>query len=382
MPSGPQSIVSCNQLVRQLAPLLVDATAASLQPGSTAERQAAIQQMLQHRLATDAAAALGQKGPERAAAAAAAASAPAQGCAIDRHPGAASEQTPPLIDAPLFIGRVPAGALVRLAWDAGRLQGDGGHGLLLLVHAAPPCSQWSLVTTPLEGPSRQLAPAAAALPPLLPRLQQRWVPRHWEDLVGGIDWQQNATRLLYLPFQGPAGEQLDTISTGVVGGASGDTLLLAQVLPSDPLRHPLQLKKPGGSCCSKAALLPDGHPAVRALQLPRDAWPLGGCPGGARSLLNRDCLLAVLLGTTPPWNLHIQARACDTARGHPDGLLPAVVGMAAGAAPAVSVRVATPAEPSSAGSSSGVVQLWDGMQGVESGRLLLVSDPGCSYSLR
>ena len=372
-----QGIVSCNQLVRQLVPLLVDATAASLQGGSTAERQAVIQQLLHRRLATDTAAAMAQLVPaaDGEPAQVAAATPARSACGADVLEAAAAQHEPKQIHSPLLLRQALAGSVAKLAWNASEHVQQDGDGLLLLAHAAPPCSQWSVVAT-AAGDARQLAGGAAPLPPLLPRLQERWVPRHWLDLVHGVDWRQNATRLLYVPFTDAAGQQLERLTVTVAGGAGG-AAVLAQVLRAHPLQQPLQLAGPG----SAPVVLAAKHAAAVGLQLPHAAWPLGSaaCDGS----LSLGCLAQLLVGSLPPWNLLIRAQQCDRYASYPGGLLPAVVGLSRGRLPADAVRLAAGAVPGSASGGSMLVLLWDGMEAVGGGgTLLFISDPGCTYSLQ
>lgn len=379
-----QGIVSCNQLVRLLVPLLVDAAAASQDPASsTVQRQAAIQLMLQRRLATNLGAALGLQPAVPAAEVAADASEQVQqaACPIQQLV-AADTRLPAPIDTPLFLGRVPASRLVRLTWDAAELAEQGAHGLLLLSHAAQPCSQLSIAAVASGGEWRPLAATATALPPLLPELQQRWVPRHWEELTRGIDWQQNATRLLYVPFASQSdGSRLFRVDVAVQGGTAGSTALLAQVLHAHPGKQALRLPPPG----SRNALeLPAEHAAAVPLHLPERSWPLSRRIDAGGGSVSAGNLAALLLGITPPWSLRIQVQHCESggsSSSYPD-LLPAVVGLAAGSTPGDAVRVAAAAVP---GSSGAVVPLWDGLlQCSRAGQaqLLLISDPSCSYQLK
>lgn len=378
--------MSCNQLVRLLVPLLVDATSASLDPASsTAGRQAAIQLMLQRRLAPSTGAALGLQ-PATAAEAAAASEQAQQeqqaACPVEQL-AAADTRLPAPVDTPLFLGRVPAGRLVRLTWDAAELAQDGAHGLLLLAHAAQPCSQLSIAAVSSNGEWRPLAATAVALPPLLPELQQRWVPRHWEELMQGIDWQQNATRLLYVPFASvPDGSRLLRVDVAVQGDAAGTTALLAQVLDRQPSEQVLHLPHPGSS---RTLELPAEHAAAVPLQLPERFWPLAGSGGAAGGSLILGSLAALLLGDTPPWSLHIQVTHCESggsSNSLPD-LLPAVIGLAASSLPGDAVRVGAAAVPGSGGGA--IVPLWDGLlQHSRAGRpqLLLISHPSCALKLR
>jgi len=383
-PSPLQGIVSCNQLVRLLVPLLVDAAAASRDPASsTVQRQAAIQLKLQQRLATNLGAALGLQSSAAAAEAAADSGEQEQqaACPIEQLV-AADTRLPMPIDTPLFLGRVPAGRLVRLTWDAADLAEEGARGLLLLTHAARPCSQLSVAAVTNGGKWWPLAATATALPPLLPELQQRWVPRHWEELTRGIDWQQNATRLLYVPFASQSdGSRLFRVHVAMQGGAAGSTALLAQVLHAHPGKQALHLPPPG----SRNALeLPAEHAAAVLLQLPERSWPLASPTSAASGSLSAGSLAALLLGPTPPWSLRIQVQHCESggsSSSYPEQL-PAVVGLAAGSTPGDAVRVAAAAVP---GGSGAVVPLWDGLlQRSRAGQpqLLLISHPNCSYQLR
>ncbi|EFN57345.1 hypothetical protein CHLNCDRAFT_57178 [Chlorella variabilis] len=122
-----------------------------------------------------------------------------------------------------------------------------------------------------------------------------------------------------------------------------------------------------------------GHAAAVAVSLPRHVWPLssGACSSGKG--VDFSCLAVLLLGTTPPWTLHIQPQQCGSKVDSQDqeNILPAIVGVQAGAGAADSVRVAWSGTGSA---SSGAVQLWDGVAPL--GQLLLVSDPRCAYALR
>lgn len=368
--------MSCNQLVRQLVPLLVDAAAASMRqlPGGTAQRQAAIQRLLQQSLATNVAGALAllaadgapqQQQPQQQQACAAGALAAA----------AAMEKAPQLVDTALLMGAVSPGQLVRLRWEASDLLEMGGHGLLLLVTAAPPCSHLAVAAEHADGSYSQLAATSAALPSLALGLQSRWVPRHWQELMAGVDWQHNATRLLYVPFAAADGGQpLSNIDVAVLGSDGGGTLVLGQVLDAPLTQNMVQLLPPG----SGTAVLPGDHTAAVALKLPAQAWPgsaSGSCTAG--NTVSISCLGALLLGSTPPLSLHIQAEQC---RGNPIAqLLPAVLSVATSASPADSVRVAGGGvEP---GGAIAVVDLWDGLE-PGARQLLLLTDPGCSYALR
>lgn len=375
--------MSCNQLVRLLVPLLVDATAASLHPGSsTIEHQEAIHLMLQHRLAISTGAALRIESAAGAVAAAGQQQEQQAACPIEQLV-AADTRLPAPIDTQLFVAQVPAGRLVRLTWDAADLAGDGAHGLLLLTHVAQPCSQLRITAATSGGEWRPLAATAAALPPLLPELQQRWVPRHWEELLQGIDWQQNATRLLYVPFASDStdGSRLLRVDVAVQGDAAGSTALLAQVLAAHPGEQVLHLPAPGSS---GALELPAEHAAAVALQLPEHAWPLPSGASAAGSSLSLGSLAALLLGPTPPWSLRIRVQQCgsgSSSNSYP-AVLPAVVGLAAGGMSGDAVRVGHAAVP---GSSGALVPLWDGLlQRSRAGtpQLLLISHPSCSYTLR
>ena len=376
-----QGIVSCNQLLRQLVPLLVDIALLSLDQrhGSTAQQQAAVQQLLQQRLATNMAGALGL--PAATAeneAARSAALPPQQACAMDQATTSAEEmwQTVRPIEpvaAALLHQGVQPGSMLRLSWDARQLQAAGAHGLLLMATAAPPCSHWGVAAVHLNGSTRQLAHTAASLPPLLPELQQRWVPRYWLDLVQGVSWMHNATRLLYVPFTGAAGRPLASISLAAQGSTSGSTAVLAQVLDAHPSQIQLQLPPPG-----TVAHLSPCHAAALALQLPQQQWPLDGdaCSRGS-SALGASCLTLLLLGSTPPWNLRIQTQQCGNGDGAQLRILPALVAVQTGTVATDSVRVAM---GPSAGSQGAVVQLWSGMTPLD--QLLFISDPSCAYTLR
>ena len=374
-----QGIVSCNQLVRQLVPLLVDTALLSLDPrhGSTAQQRAAVQQLLHRRLATNVAGALGlhAKAAENEPASGASLP-PQQACAMDQETAAAegaglAAQPIEPITAALMHRQVQPGSTLRLSWDASQLQAAGASGLLLMTTAAPPCSHWEVVAVHFNGSSRQLAHAAAPLPPLLPELQQRWVPRYWLDLMQGVSWLQNATHLLYVPFTDAAsGQPFASISLTAEGSACGSTTVLSQVLDAHPAQTRLQLPAPG-----TAVHLPTGHAAALALQLPQQQWPLdgSGCGRGSRA----SCLALLVLGSTPPWNLRIQAQRCGSGDGAQLRILPALASVQAGTAGTDSVRVVAGA---SAGSRGAVVQLWSGMTPLD--RLLLISDPSCAYTLR
>jgi hypothetical protein len=369
--------------LRQVVPLLVDAALLALDlkqgHGSTAQQQAAVQQLLQQRLATNMAGALGLPA---AAAKSEPATSPAlptqQACAVDQAAattGKTGQTARPIepVAAALLHQRVQPGSMLRLSWDAWQLQAAGAHGLLMMTTAAPPCSHWGVAAEHLNGSTKQLAHAAAPLPPLLPELQQRWVPRYWLDLVQGVSWMHNATRLLYVPFTGAAGQSVASITLTAQGSTSGSTAVLAQVLDAHPSQIQLQLPAPG----TTAHLLP-GHAAALALQLPHQQWPLDGTACSSRSsALRASCWALLLLGSTPPWNLRIQAQQCDNGDGAQPRILPALVAVQAGTAATDSVRVA--AGPS-AGSQGAVVQLWSGMTPLD--QLLLVTDPSCAYTLR
>lgn len=380
----PQGIVSCNQLVRLLVPLLVDATAASLDPGSsTTERQAAIRLMLQQRLATNTGAALRMQSAAGMAASASQQQEQQAACPIEQLV-AADARLPAPIDTTMLVARVPAGRLVRLTWDAADLVQHGAHGLLLLTHAAQPCSQLSIAAVTSSGLWRPLAATAAVLPPLLPELQQRWVPRHWEELLQGIDWQQNATRLLYVPFASDStdGSRLHRVDVAVQGGAAGSTAVLAQVLAAHPDEQVLHLPAPGSS---GALDLPAEHAPAVALQLPEHAWPLASGANAAGSSLSLGNLAALLQGPTPPWSLRIRVQQCESSGSSSNSypaVLPAVAGLAVGGIPGDAVRVGQAAMP---GNRGAVVPLWDGLlQRSRAGapQLLLISHPSCSYTLR
>lgn len=391
-----QAIVSCNQLVRQLVPVIVDAALMSLDDGAIgglAERQAAVQSLLRRRLATNAAAALGLHpaaeqtleqgitrqsrsacGTEPLAAAAAAAQQPAEavrGSLVRRH--------------------VAPGTTLRLSWDGAQAADAGWQGLLLLATAAPPCSDLSVTVQQAEaggssaGSRTQLAGLAAPLPPLLPALQQRWVPRHWAEVMRGIDWQQNATQVLYVPFapgDAPAEERRPSIEVTMRGSASGGSLLVAQAVANSPAQGPALELAPTG----RQATLPAGHAAALRLQLPQRSWPLGGAvcrPAKGRPPRPAACLLQLLVGSTPPWSLRIQQQRCSGDGGGGGqqgeaGLTPAVLAVQAGSAAGDSVRLA--GGGGFGGGSGSAVQLWNGVAPLD--QLWLISDPSCDLTLR
>lgn len=381
--------MSCNQLVRQVVPLLIDAVMVSLDGEQqhhqgVVQWQAAVQQLLHQRLTTNTAKAM--HWPALALGAEFTAEHPAP-CCVVASAGAAAE-LPEQVEATLLHRSVPPGHSLQLTWRSAQLRASGRHGLLLLVTAAPPCSHWAVQATLADGRTRQLAAVAAPLPPLLQALQLRWVPRHWGDVMQGVDWQHNATRLLYVPFAGMpavAGGQpqpVSQVSLAIRGSGSGGTGIMAQVLDAHPLNPELQpgsqqhlpLPPPGRSTQLQA-----GHAAAVAVSLPRHVWPLssGACSSGKG--VDFSCLAVLLLGTTPPWTLHIQPQQCGSKVDSQDqeNILPAIVGVQAGAGAADSVRVAWSGTGSA---SSGAVQLWDGVAPL--GQLLLVSDPRCAYALR
>lgn len=377
--------MSCNQLVRQLVPLLVDAAAASLQapPDGTPARQAAIQALLQQRLATNAARALALP---RADSAATAPQQRQQACPINEAAAAAAEERAPQpVSSQLLAGPVGPGRLLRLRWEAEDFRHEGGHGLLLLLSAAPPCSHLAVAASYADGSVRSLTGEAAVLPPLGPGLQASWVPRPWLEVLDGIHWQRNATRLLYLPFGGDSGSgpALGLVDVAVQGSQEGGTSVLGQVLTAAPTEAPLQLPAPGTRAAAALQLLEE-HAAAVALQLPWWAWPGGGagdaCSDGLG--LSLACLPALVLGDTPPWRLRIQAQQCSSGPpGDEDSaqLLPALLGVASSTAPADAVRVA--ASGGQPGSAGAAVALWDGLDPARR-QLLLLSDPSCTYTLR
>ncbi|KAL4448007.1 hypothetical protein ABPG75_005226 [Micractinium tetrahymenae] len=396
-----KAIVSCNQLVRQLVPLVVDAAAMTVSDGaysSLSERQAAVQALLQRRLATNAAAALGlQQGAEQGleaesevqARSACGSTEPAAAAAA-----AAGQQPAEAVTTSLLRRHVAPGSMLRLSWDGAQAAAAGWKGLLLLATAAPPCSHLSVLiqqavadsSVSSSSSSRQLVGSAVPLPPLLPALQQRWVPRHWQEVMRGIDWQHNATRLLYVPFASgsTSGGRLPSIEVVVRGSSSGGSLLLAQALAAHPAdaEPSLQLPPPG-----REIELTAGHAAVLRLRLPRRAWPLGrGACGPAWNQLANSlkCLAQLLLGNTPPWSLRIQHQHCSTgSNSGPDGgasLSPVVLAAETGDAAGDSVQLVGSAVPAFGGGSGSAVELWDGVGPVD--QLWLVSDPSCAYSLR
>lgn len=375
--------MSCNQLVRQLVPLLADAALASLdgeQHGGLQQRQAATRQLLHRRLTTGMARALQWPAGGESDEATAALRPPSQPCALAAAPPPAAKVQ--LVSEPLMLRSVLPGRLLHLAWDGAAAAAAGAGGLLLLASAAPPCSHLEVRARLADGGDRELAAVAAPLPPLLPSLQQRWVPRHWARVMQGIDWQHNATRLLYLPLSqvadggGAAAAAAATrITLTVRGSESGGTALVAQLLASHPLEARGGLRLPP---LGQATELPAGHPAALLLHLPQRAWPLDdracrGSIGGRRALASPACWAVLLLGSTPPWALRIQPRQCSASPGQPPLLLPAVVGVQAGEGAGDSVRVV-------GGGAAGSVALWDGVSPLQ--RLMLVSDPRCAYSLR
>lgn len=382
-----QAIVSCNQLVRQVVPVIVDATLMSLDDSSTGglrDRQAAVQALLLRRLATNAAEALGlqaaadqRQEPEHAQHLQ---STCGQELMAAGHPPAEA------VTDSLLRRHVAPGATLRLSWDGAQAAAAGWQGLLLLVTAAPPGSGLSVTVQGAvaegNGSCTQVAGLAVALPPLLPSLQQRWVPRHWAEVMGGIDWQQNATRVLYVPFA-PGGvsasERRSSIEVAMTGGAPSGSLLLAQAVTASPAEAPaLELPLPG-----RQAALPAGHAAVLRVHLPQRWWPLGtaACePSAGQAPSSLPCLQQLLLGGTPPWRLRIQQSHCGSGSGQ-DGdatLTPALLAVRAGSAAGDGVRLAG-AGGFGAGSGS-AVQLWDGLGPLD--RLWLVSDPSCSLTLR
>lgn len=387
----PQAIVSCNQLVRQLVPLIVDATLATLDdgaPGELRQRQAAVQALLRRRLATNAAAALGLHPFEQQRPHPGLWPQPHSACSLAATAAAAAAdgQLPAeAVEDSLLRRHVPPGGTLRLSWNSEQAAGAGWRGLLLLVMAAPPCSGLSVAVRQAddEGSSggsggQELAEVAAALPPLLPALQQRWVPRHWQEVMRGIDWQQNATRMVYVPFVSavrPSGKRQPSVEVVVQGSAGGGSLLLAQALAASPAEAPaLQLQPPG-----RQAALPAGHAAALRLQLPQRAWPPGAdaCrPAGGQRTGSPACLLQLLVGGTPPWSLRIQQQRC--ADGGGAALTPAVLAVQAGGAGSDSVRLA--GDDSSWGGPGGAVRLWDGVASLD--QLWLVSDPSCPLALR
>lgn len=394
--------MSCNQLVRQLVPVLIDATMASLdeQHVSVAQRQEAVQQLLQHRLAANVARAMHWP-PSARHELHTLQGQVTQPCAARVLGDAAAQQASELVTAPILQRQVQPASSLRTTWDAARLQAAGGHGLLLLVTAAPPCSHWAVRATLQDGSIQALAALSAPLPPLVPALQSRWVPRHWAEVMRGVDWQHNATRLLYVPFAGhgkagPQQQPLARLDVVILGSRGGGTALLAQVLHRHPLeqaeqdpatdsrQQELRLLQPG-----QAASLQAPHPAALPLTLPRHTWPLSSAACGAGRGASLPCLAVLLLGSSPPWALHIQQhstpvgnrqreRGGSTSSEQRPGILPAVIGVRAGAGAADSVRVASLGKP--AGSGASAVPLWDGVGPAD--RLLLISDPHCTYRLR
>ena len=329
---------------------------------------------------------------------------------------------------------------VTLTWHAGRQRAAGRTGLLLLASAAQPGRQlW------VAAAGREMAGAAAPLPPLLPRLQQRHLPRPWWALMAGVDWKANATWLLYVPFSQPqqpgpsstqgssnatlsvtlggAGSESNAGGSGGTegGGSTAQPLLVAQALPSHPLQAPAPLLPPG-----QELLLPQGHPGLLLLQPPGHVLfpPTGGGGGastrtGGGSTSSRACLRSLLVGSRPPWSLQVaQAGPCSGGaplEGSPrqQGLLeylqPAVLAVHAGlwddtphyctngsSSESSSSSCAVLEEGSRgrtrgsidsvrlAGPSAGRrgVPLWELGPPAGGHLLLLVSDPRCPYSLR
>ena len=380
-----QGIVSCNQLVRQLVPLLVDATLVSLDRSvdNMARQHAAVQRLARERLTLNVAAAMHWP-PAAGEAAATAAPAPNAFCTAS----AAAVWDPKRltfasVTSAMLLQAVPPGHTLQLTWDAAQLRAAGRHGLLLLATAAPPCSHWEVDVTLADGSTRQLSGMAAPLPPLTPSLQERWVPRHWADVMQGMDWQHNATRLLYIAFTGGAAaaehcqaQRLSRVNLTIRGSTSGGTALMAQLLDDHPLSrtgHALQLQPP-----PQAARLQKGHAIAVLLRLPQHVWPRCDAACG-QSTIQLACLAVLLLGSKPPWTLVIEPHQCEAGA---VSILPALVGVAQAADTSDSIRVAAPINTRAAAGSSvaAEVPLWEAMASLHAH--LLISDPQCAYTLR
>eukprot|EP00887_Chlorella_sp_A99_P004760 scaffold4.g4760.t1 len=402
--------VACNQLVRRLAPLLVDAALLAVADardggGSTAAAgkadqrgNAAVATAVMARaaagLATNAAAALGLAAPGGNGAC---------GAEVGQEQRQGREEL--RVDEEFTVARLPPGrSVLNLSWQPGGLHAAGTTGVLLLTSGARPCAQLRVAA-----PGRQAAAAAAPLPPLLPGRQARHVPRRWDELVEGVDWLANATWLLCVPFSKgglPSNGSVRVTLTAAqkLGGSNGsgssgtaEPVLLAQVLPSHPACSPgRELQYPGGP----ALLLPRGHPALLRLRAP--AWP-----GRDSSPLAR-----LLLGGSPVWSLRVQAVACHGGRlpsahrqseepqeeeaGGVEFLQPAVLAVSSdssgGDGPAPQHSIPRPTAPAVHWADTvrllppggGGVPLWElgGGAGAPDPLLLLVSDPRCSYAVR
>ena len=343
-----QAVVSCNQLVRRVVPLLADVARLAVEQQAPAGLgAAAVLPLLQQRLTADVAPALWPASSWQAE--------PAAGCLGDQHPAH------PAALAPVELVARHLAADQVLTWQWSRHEHWPWAGMLVIAAGRSPCSQLDVTASSAQ---QRAAPAAhalfATLPPLLPSLRQgggEAMP--WLRLVEGVDWLENATRLAYVPLP-HAGDAMRLAVAGA-GDPNSSVAVWVQPVEKRPQDILVQLPRAG------AVRLPQQHAALLRLGLPAP-WRQPYGSGLAAHLL------ALTLGRAPPLSLGVEAAACRPASGEEPAeyLVPAVVATdGRDRAHADIVRVAR----------RGLVQLWsDGMP--SRSHLLLVSDPRCEYWLR
>jgi hypothetical protein len=330
------ALVSCNQLARRLAPLLLDAAGAPAGAAAAAARRC---------FAPGLAAAL----PTTAAAAAAAAR--ERGAPAGPAAAPALEEAVEVAEAVYAAWAPAAGEAARaLAW---RAPPGGGRLVLLLAGAAPGVG--AAVTAHVAvggGAALDVGALAAPLPPALPaaRAAAAAAPRHWEAVLAGIDYMQNATWALRLPLGAPGGFASAALELRPGAAGAPRAAVLAQVVdaaaalvaPPPPWRT--------------AAKLVRGHAALLELEAPAPLRALAPPLRAAAELL---------IGAAPPWRLFAANGRCDVAPGAPPPLAPLLVAPARRTGVADAVRVGGEGLP-----------LWHaGAAGAA--RLVLVSDPRC-----
>jgi hypothetical protein len=167
-----KGLVSCNQLVRRVVPLLL--AAAQLAAAATADDVAR-----QRGATEDTLRALRWRMTTHVDRALPATSADAEG-AVERcaqpHRAAEAPAPPRIVDTALHSARLAPGAPRKLRWLAAQ-HGVRQGALLLLASGAKPCLHFRVEATTAEGASVELSHLAAPLPPLLPALQGQHTPR-------------------------------------------------------------------------------------------------------------------------------------------------------------------------------------------------------------
>ena len=336
-----KGIVSCNQLVRQLIPLLVAAVELALRQGPGPATAAATARLALQQLTGGVAVALRGAAEGGAAPCGPHRGARASPTAPRRTPGAA-----------VLFGVRP-GESVTLIWNTTQELEAQHAGLLVVAVGLQPCTEWAVQADNCSGGTR--CPPHATLPPLLSSLRGPRAPLAAISVLEGINWLQNATSLAYVDFASVRGETLE-LAVQAQASSSPSAVVLAQLLPAHPAAAPLRLPMR-----LRATRLAQGHPAVVQLRLEQAWWSGKG--------------VRWLMGCPPPLALHVLPAQCAPPLDQQPGeyLVPALVavgGNHGGASETVDVG-------SARGTSA--FALW---RGGAPATLLLVSDPRCEYHLR